>query len=147
MLQIVRSCRGHSDGKFVGNSDLICAATLAAEVHAHILPPCQLLIRDIRVFLGDAWEANIKHAFEPFPRLKDAVLEQVSAGAPVLPKCIPHYSVLLCKTGWQQAMCHCNHTYEDLLFIQVCSDLSPMHCSTALGIMHPTLLSLLCKTG
>ncbi len=27
-------------------------------------------------------------------------------------------------------MCHCTYTYADLLFIQVCSDATPMHCST-----------------
>ncbi len=39
--------------------------------------------------------------------------------------------------GW----CHCNHTCEDLLFMQVCSGLSPLHCSTALGKMLFPLLS------
>ena len=37
--------------------------------------------------------------------------------------------------------CHCNHTYEDLLLIQVFSDPTPMHCSTCLGKMHSTLYS------
>ncbi|DBB03040.1 TPA: hypothetical protein ACH3X1_000018 [Trebouxia sp. C0004] len=27
-------------------------------------------------------------------------------------------------------LCHCNHTYEDLLIIQVCSDPPPMHGSS-----------------
>ncbi len=33
-----------------------------------------------------------------------------------------HCSVLPCKAGSQQAVCHCNHTYGGLLFIQVCSE-------------------------
>ena len=46
----------------------------------------------------------------------------------------PHCSVLLCKTGSQQAVCHCSYTYGYLLFIQVCSDSAQMqsgnpHCS------------------
>ncbi len=40
-------------------------------------------------------------------------------------------------------MCHCNYTYGDLLFIQVCSDARPQHCSTGQG----SIASLLCKTG
>ena len=78
----------------------------------------------------------------------------------ILAKCTPHCSVLLCKTGWQQpcvtaiapmkihcayscamhppprlaaALCHCNYTYEDLLFIQVCKNPPPMHCNTDFG--------------
>ena len=35
-------------------------------------------------------------------------------------KCSPHCSMLFCKTGSQQAVCHCTYTYGDLLFIQVC---------------------------
>ncbi len=47
-------------------------------------------------------------------------------------KCCAHSSVLLCKTGSQQALCHCNYTFTHLLFIQVCSDPTPMHCTTVL---------------
>ncbi len=36
---------------------------------------------------------------------------------------------------------HCNYTYADLLFIQVGSDPTPMHCSTGDGRMHSALLS------
>ena len=39
------------------------------------------------------------------------------------------------------ALCQCNYTYEDLLIIQVCSDPTPIHCSTALGKMLFPLLS------
>ena len=30
-------------------------------------------------------------------------------------------------------LCHCNYTYGDLLFIQVCSDATQMHYSTGQG--------------
>ena len=54
---------------------------------------------------------------------------------------LPHCSVLLCKTGSQQALCQCKYTYGDLLFIQVYSDATPMHCSTGQGKMAPLLFS------
>ena len=50
-------------------------------------------------------------------------------------------SVLLCKTGLQQAVCLCSYPYGDLLFIQVCSDPAPMHCSKVQGKMHSSLFS------
>jgi len=35
---------------------------------------------------------------------------------------------------------HCNDTYEDLLFIQVCSDPTPVQCNTVVGkMLHPVL--------
>ncbi|DBA96398.1 TPA: hypothetical protein ACH3X3_013082 [Trebouxia sp. C0006] len=45
----------------------------------------------------------------------------------------PRCSVLLCKTGSQQSVCHCIYTYGDLPFIQVCSDPAPVHCSKVQG--------------
>jgi len=36
---------------------------------------------------------------------------------------------------------HCKHTYEDLLFTQVCSDPSPVPCITVQGKMQSPLLS------
>ena len=44
-------------------------------------------------------------------------------------------------------LCHCNSTYEGLLLIQLCSDPSPMHCSTGLAKCIPHSPVLLCKTG
>ena len=38
-------------------------------------------------------------------------------------------------------LCHCKHPYGDVLFIQVCSDPTPMHCSTAQGKVQSPLLS------
>ncbi len=35
----------------------------------------------------------------------------------------------------------CSHTYQDLLYIQVCSDPTPMHCITAEGKVQIALLS------
>ena len=43
---------------------------------------------------------------------------------------LSHCSVLICKT---YRLCHCNYTYGDLLFIQVCSDAITKHCSTGQG--------------
>ncbi len=62
-------------------------------------------------------------------------------------KCSPHCSVLLYKTGSQQAVCPCTYTYGDLLFIQVCSDPARMHCSKVQGQSCPHCSVLLCKTG
>ena len=62
-----------------------------------------------------------------------AVTQPQSIAALFRAKCRPHCSVLLCKTGSQQAVCTCIYTYEDLLFIQVCSDPAPMHCSKVQG--------------
>ena len=56
-------------------------------------------------------------------------------------KCTPHCSVLLCKTGSQQAVFHCSHTYGDLLYIRVCNDPAQMQCSSVQGKMHSPLFS------
>ena len=56
-------------------------------------------------------------------------------------KCIPHCSVLLLKTGSQQALCHCSYTCRDLPFIQVCHEQALKDCSTVQGKSHSPLLS------
>ena len=56
-------------------------------------------------------------------------------------KCNPHCSVLLCKRGSHQALCHCRYTYGDLLFIQVCSDPAHMQCNCVQGKMQSPLFS------
>jgi len=61
--------------------------------------------------------------------------------ARVRAKCSPHCSVLLCKTGSQQAVCYCIYAYGILLFKQACSAATPMHCSTGQGKMHSPLFS------
>ena len=38
-------------------------------------------------------------------------------------------------------LCHCNSTYGDLIFIQMCSEPTEMHCNTGLGKMHAPLFS------
>ena len=48
---------------------------------------------------------------------------------------------MLCKTGSQLAPCNCSYTYADLLFIQVCSEPAPVHCSTAQGKMISPVFS------
>ena len=37
--------------------------------------------------------------------------------------------------------CHCNNTYGDLLFVQVCSEPTKMQCSAGLSKMHSPLFS------
>lgn len=52
--------------------------TSCAEVHAHILGPCQQLISEVRVYLEETWESICKDVFVTLPKLKVAVLEQAS---------------------------------------------------------------------
>ena len=68
-------------------------------------------------------------------------MQDQSTAALVKAEKLPCCPVLLCKTGSQQALCHCNYTYADLLFIQVCSDATPMHCSTGQGKIASLLFS------
>jgi len=70
-----------------------------------------------------------------------AVTQHQCTAALFRAKCNPHCSLPLCKTGSHQAVCHCKYTYGDLLFIQVCSDPAPMHCSSAQGKMQSPLFS------
>ena len=70
-----------------------------------------------------------------------AVTQHQCTAARFRAECSPHCSVLLCKTGSQQAVCHCIYTYGDLLFIQVCRDPAPMHCSKVQGKMQSSLFS------
>ncbi len=70
---------------------------------------------------------------------KCAVTHHQCTAALVWAKCIPHCTAL--QNRLTACLCHCNHTCEDLLLIQVCSDPTPMHCSTAFGKMHSTLSS------
>ena len=39
-------------------------------------------------------------------------------------------------------LCHCKYTYEDLLFIQLCSDPAPVHCNIVLGKKQSPLASV-----
>ena len=71
-----------------------------------------------------------------------AVTQHQCTAARFRAKCSPHCSMLLSKTGSQQAFCHCRFSYGHLLFTQVCSDPAPMHCSklTAPPAQHATQL-------
>jgi len=60
-------------------------------------------------------------------------MQHQSTAALVRAEKLPHCSVLLCKTTSQQALCQRNYTYGDLLFMQVCIELTPQHCSTGQG--------------
>ena len=70
-----------------------------------------------------------------------AVLQNQCTAAVVRANCILHCSVLLCNTGSQHALCHCNYTCGDLLFLEVCSAATPKHCSTGQGKLHSPLFS------
>ena len=78
---------------------------------------------------------------EIWPSYRCAVTQHQRTAALFRAKCSPHCSVLLCKTGSQQAVCHCSYTYGDLLFIQMCSDPTPVHCMTVFGKRHSPLFS------
>ena len=75
------------------------------------------------------------------------VMQHQCTAALVRAKCISHCSVLLCKQGSQQALCHCSCTYGDLLFIQVCIDATLMHCSTGQGKTASLLFSAALQTS
>jgi len=55
-------------------------------------------------------------------------------------------SLLPCKTGSQLALCDCVCTYADMLFIHVCSEPAPMHCS-AQGEIASLLFSAALQTS
>ena len=73
--------------------------------------------------------------------------QQQSSAARFRAKCNPHCSVLLCKTGSQQAVCHCSYTCGDLLFTQVCMAPAPMHCSSVQGKLQPPLFKVALKVA
>ena len=62
-----------------------------------------------------------------------AVMQHKCTAALVKAEYLPHCSMLLCNTGSQQVLYPCNQTYGDLLFTQMCSDVTPMHSSTGQG--------------
>ena len=77
-----------------------------------------------------------------------AVTQHQCTAALVLAKCNTHCSVLLCKTGSQHALCHCNYTYAALMLIQ------SVHSASTNALQHwflqkcnPHCSVLLCKTG
>ena len=54
------------------------------------------------------------------PSYRCAVIQQLCTAA-LVAECLPYCSVLPCRTGSQQALCHCNYTYGRMLFMQ-CSN-------------------------
>ncbi len=73
------------------------------------------------------------------PSYRLAVTQHQCTAALVLASGISHCSVLPCKTGSQQSSCHCNYTYEDLLFMQVCNEPVAIYCKPGQGKMHSPL--------
>ncbi len=76
---------------------------------------------------------------------KCAVTHHQCTASLVWAKCIPHCTAL--QNRLTACLCHCNHTYEDLLLMQVYSDPPPMHCIAGFGKMHSTLSSAALQTG
>jgi len=70
-----------------------------------------------------------------------AVTQQHCTAALGRANCIPHCLVLLYKKSLTAALGHCSYTNRDLLFIQVCSDTTAMHCSTGQGKLDSPLFS------
>ncbi len=62
-----------------------------------------------------------------------ALMQHLCTAALVKAEQLACCSVLLCKNMFTAALCHYSYTYGDLLFIQVCSDATPMHCNTGHG--------------
>ncbi len=60
---------------------------------------------------------------------------------------VPTVQCCSAKQAQKQALCHCTYAYGDLLFMQVCSDPTPMHCSKVQGKLQSHCSVLLCKTG
>ena len=76
-----------------------------------------------------------------------AVTQPQCAAARFRAKWSPQCSVLLCKTGSQQAVCHCSHIYGDVLFIQMCSNPAPSTSALSRAKCSPHCSVLLRKTG
>ena len=76
-----------------------------------------------------------------------AVTQPQCAAASFRAKWSPQCSVLLCKTGSQQAVCHCSHICGDALFIQMCSNPAPSTAALSRAKCSPHCSKLLCKTG
>ena len=62
-----------------------------------------------------------------------AVMQHQCTEALVKAEQLSHCSMLLCKTGSQQPCATADTPVKHLLFIQLCSDAAPKHCSTGQG--------------
>ncbi len=102
----------------------------AALVMARQLPHCSLLL--CKPCSRDACVSAIT-PMETWSSHRCAVMQHQCTAAVVMARHLPHWSVLLCKPSSQDACVTAFKTYGDLLFIQVCSDATPMHCITVQG--------------
>ncbi len=82
----------------------------------------------------------------PLLRLVSLQLHDCIAGL-FRARCNSHSSVLLCKTGSHQAVCHSRFTNGNMVFIQVCSGPPQMPCSSVQGKLQSQCLVVLCNTG
>ena len=103
----------------------ICTAAL---VRAKQLSHCSVLLCKI------ASQHACATAIAPLeicPSYRRALMQDQCTAA-VVKTAFPLFSAAL-QTSLTAALCHCNHTYGDLPFIQVCTDARHMHCSTGQG--------------
>jgi len=53
----------------------------------------------------------------------------------------PSLTIAAVQNRLPAGLCQCQYTYEDLLFIQLCNDPTPVHCNTVLGKKRSPLAS------
>ncbi|DBB02780.1 TPA: hypothetical protein ACH3X1_013612 [Trebouxia sp. C0004] len=115
----------------------------AERFRAKCSPHCSVLVYKT----GSQQEVcHCSYTFGDLLCMRCAVTQHKCIAARFRAKCSPHCSVLVYKTGSQQAVFHCSYTYGDLLFRQVCSDPTPMHCSSLQGNMQSPLFSAALQT-
>ena len=116
----------------------------AALVRAKWLPCCSVLRCKL------ASQHACATAFTPMETCclyRCAVMQQQCTAALVRAKIAsPRFSAAL-QTSLTACLCHCNYTYGDLLFIQVCSDAREMHCNTGQGKIASLLFSAALQTS
>ncbi len=119
-----------------------CAVTLLECAAARVKAKC------IPQLFSAALELSSQHDFvtaitpmEICSSYRCAVTQLKCTAARVKAKCIPQLFSAALENKLTARFCHCNYTYEDLLFIHVCSDSAEMHCSAGLGKTHSPLFS------
>ena len=105
--------------------------TCCAEVHAHILAPCEQLIKEVRIYLGDTWDAVMREVLVQFPRLKAAVLEQASISR-LKRQCLGSLYVFRASEPSRQCYSlawHIHKTKHTLVFVYLLAKLWIHHAS------------------
>ncbi len=124
-----------------------CAVTqqkcTAALVRANCIAHCSVLLcrtgsQQARVTAITPTETCCSH--------RCAVTQQKCTAALVRANAIPLFSAAL-QNRLAAGLCHCKSPNEELLFITVGFDPTPIHCGTGCGKMHSHCSVLLCNTG